>query len=331
MKYFVTGSTGFIGGRLTRRLLIDGHQVVSLVRSPAAATGLADDGAVLSPGDVTDRESMRSGMTGVDGVFHLAAWYKVGARDSSPARRVNVDGTRNVLSLAAELGIPRVVYTSSLAVFSDTRGRMAEETDRPQGPWLSVYDRTKWMAHYEVAEPMMGEGLPLVIVLPGVVYGPGDPSLTGDTLRRFLKRRLPVLPRRTAYCWGHVDDTVDGHIKAMEKGRPGESYIIAGPAHTLIEAIETAGRITGIPAPRLRVGPGVLRAAAAVSRVVGSVLPLPETYRAEVLRVAAGHTYLGSNAKAKRELGFDPRPLEAGLAETLRAEARRLGVKLPRG
>jgi nucleoside-diphosphate-sugar epimerase len=330
VKYFVTGSTGFIGGRLTRRLLTDGHQVVSLVRSPSRAADLARDGAILSPGDITGRESMRSGMTGVDGVFHLAAWYKVGARDTSPAWRINVEGTRNVLSLAAELGVPRVVYTSTLAVLSDTGGRLVDESYRPRGPWLSEYDRTKWTAHFEVAEPMMREGLSCIIVVPGVVYGPGDYSLMGVVLQRFLRRRLPILPRRSAYCWGHVDDTVDGHLLAMEKGRPGESYIIAGPDHTLIETIELAARITGIPAPRLRVDPAVLRAAAVVSRVVGTVLRLPAPYRAEALRVAAGVTYLGSSAKAKRELGFDPRPLETGLTQTLRAEAERLGVKLPR-
>ncbi len=330
VKYFVTGSTGFIGGHLTRRLLTDGHAVVSLVRSPSLAADLALQGAVLSPGDVTDRESMRSGMHGVDGVFHLAGWYKIGARDTSPARRINVDGTRNVLSLALELGIPRVVYTSSLAVFSDTGGRVMDESYRPRGPWVSDYDRSKWEAHFEVAEPLIREGLPLRIVMPGAVYGPADPSQVGIMLRQYLRRRLPLLPRRTALCWGHVNDTVTGHLLAMEKGAPGESYILAGPHHTLIEAFTLAEGITGIPAPRLRAGPGVLRTAAAASRVLGTVLPLPATYRAESLRVAAGVTYLGSDAKARRDLGFDPRPLATGLAETLRAEAERLGVKIPR-
>ena len=256
VKYFVTGSTGFIGGHLTRRLLADGHAVVSLVRSPTLVSDLALQGAVLSPGDVTDRESMRSGMHGVDGVFHLAGWYKIGARDTSPARRVNVDGTRNVLSLALELGVPRVVYTSSLAVFSDTGGRVMDESCRPRGPWASAYDRSKWEAHFEVAEPLIREGLPLRIVMPGAVYGPADPSQIGTMLRQFLRRRLPLLPRRTAFCWAHVNDTVTGHLLAMEKGAPGESYILAGPPHTLIEAFTLAERITGIPAPRLRVDPG---------------------------------------------------------------------------
>jgi len=107
-------------------------------------------------------------------VFHMAAWYKVGAKDKSQAELVNVEGTRNVLEVMKELKIAKGVYTSTLAVFSDTKGRVVDETYRHHGPFLSEYDRTKWKAQVEVAEPMMKAGLPLVIVMPGLVYGPGD-------------------------------------------------------------------------------------------------------------------------------------------------------------
>jgi nucleoside-diphosphate-sugar epimerase len=112
----------------------------------------------------------------------------------------------------------------------------------------------------------------------------------------------------------------------MENGRPGETYIIAGPPHTFVEAMELAERITGVPAPRLRVAPGLMKAMAAMMGVVEKVAPLPENYSAEVLRVNAGVTYLGSNAKARRELGYSPRPLPEGLAETLRHEMQLLGM-----
>lgn len=317
MKYFITGATGFIGGRVARQLAAAGHHVVALVRNRRQAQVLADLGATLVEGDITDKESMRVAMAGVDGVFHLAAWYKVGAKDSTMAERINVTGTRYVLELMHELGIPKGVYTSTLAVFSDTRGKMVDESYRYAGPHLSEYDRTKWLAHYEVALPMIARGLPLVIVQPGLVYGPGDTSAVATTFKQYVQRRLPLLPERTAFCWAHVDDVARGHLAAMEKGKPGESYILAGPPHTLIEAFQIAEKITGIKAPRLHGTPGLLRFMSILSGFFGTIIPLPETYAAETLRVSAGVTYLGDNAKAKRELGYTVRPLEEGLRETL--------------
>jgi len=329
MNYFVTGATGFIGGRLVRQLRTAGHEVRALVRSPSKASDLAGLGVSLHPGDITDKDSLRAPMAGVDGVFHLAAWYKLGAKASArrDAERINVQGTRHVLELMRELRIPKGVYTSTVAVFSDTHGWVGDESYRHDGPWLSEYDRTKWAAHYQVAAPMIRDGLPLVIVQPGVVYGPGDPSAIGAMLRQYLQRTLPAVPKGTAYCWGHVDDTARGHVLAMERGRPGETYILAGPPHTLEEALELAEQITGVRAPRLRPSGRMLRAAAAVAGLVERVVPLPETYSAETLRVAAGVTYLASSDKAKRELGFTVRPLEEGLRETLEHEMQILGMR----
>ena len=329
MNYFVTGATGFIGGRLVRQLRTAGHEVRALVRSPSKASDLAGLGVSLHPGDITDKDSLRAPMAGVDGVFHLAAWYKLGAKASArrDAERINVQGTRHVLELMRELRIPKGVYTSTVAVFSDTHGWVGDESYRHDGPWLSEYDRTKWAAHYQVAAPMIRDGLPLVIVQPGVVYGPGDPSAIGAMLRQYLQRTLPAVPKGTAYCWGHVDDTARGHVRAMERGRPGETYILAGPPHTLEEALELAEQITGVRAPRLRPSGRMLRAAAAVAGLIERVVPLPETYSAETLRVAAGVTYLASSDKAKRELGFTVRPLEEGLRETLEHEMQILGMR----
>jgi nucleoside-diphosphate-sugar epimerase len=328
MKYFLTGATGFIGGRMAQQLVEAGHQVVAIARNPARATALQKLGVTVCEGDITDKDSLRAPMTGADGVFHVAAWYKIGVRDKSPAQAINVEGTRNVLSLMQELRIPKGVYTSTLAVFSDTHGAMVDETYRHAGPWLSEYDRTKWMAHYEVAEPMMKAGLPLVIAMPGLVYGPGDASSVHGTFVQYLQRKLPTVPARTAYCWGHVDDIARGHLLAMEKGRAGESYIIAGPPCTFVDAMAIAERITGIPAPRMQTSPAMFNVMAALVRPFETLLPLPELYTSEGLRVIAGTTYLGSNAKAKRELGFAPRPLEDGLRETLTYEMKQLGMPI---
>jgi nucleoside-diphosphate-sugar epimerase len=327
MRYFLTGATGFIGGKITRQLLAAGHQVVALVRTPSKAADLANLGVELHPGDITDKESMRAPMRGVDGVFHIAAWYKIGERDATMAERMNVDGTRNVLELMRELEIPRGVYTSTLAVFGDTHGKVVDESYYDPGPWLSEYDRTKWLAHYKVALPMSKDGLPLVIVQPGLVYGPGDTSSLHDVWVQYLKRRLPAVPRGVEYAPAHVEDIARGHILAMERGKPGESYIIAGSRYSLIDMLALAQKVTGIPAPRLHPRPGLMRALATILGVLGKVLPLPSSLSAEYLRISAGVTYLGSNAKARRELGYNPRSLEEGLPETLKYEMEQLGMK----
>lgn len=326
MKYFLTGATGFIGGRVARQLIEAGHRVIALVRDNSKAGELKALGVELFEGDITDKECMRAPMSQAEGVFHIAAWYQIGTRDYHLAESVNVGGTRNVLELMRELKTPKGVYTSTLAVFSDTRGKAVDETYRHDGPWLSEYDRTKWMAHYQVALPLIEQGLPLIIVQPGVVYGPGDKSIMGDTFRKYLQRKLPLIPKQTAFCWAHVDDTARGHVLAMEKGKPGESYIIAGPIHTFEEAFAFAEKITGIKAPRLRPSPGMMKMMAHLMEIIGHFFRLPPDYTSESLRVSAGTTYIAVNSKAKRELGFHPRPFEEGLRETLLHEMKRLNL-----
>ncbi len=330
MNFFVTGATGFIGGHVTRQLVEAGHHVTALVRDKAKAGELKALGVVLSEGDITEKGSMRQPMSRSEGVFHIAAWYKIGARDSYLAQRINVEGTRNVLELMKELRIRKGVYTSTLAVFSDTKGKVVDERFRHDGPWLSEYDHTKWRAHYEIAVPFIEQGLPLVIVQPGVVYGPGDTSIMAETFKKFLHRKLPLIPKQTAFCWAHVEDTARGHILAMEKGTPGETYIIAGPIHSLEEAFAIAEKITGIKAPRLRPSPGVMNRMAQLMAVVGYLFPLPPDLTSESLRVIAGTTYIGDNSKARKELGFQPRPFEEGLCETLLQEMKQLKMD-PRG
>lgn len=336
MRYFVTGATGFLGGKLVRELLGAGHDVVALVRSTTRAQELAEDASRLkgrldfSEGDVTDRDSMRPGMSGADGVFHAAAIYKVGLKGGEAKRAVeiNVDGTRKVCELMRELEVPRGVYTSTLAVNGDTDGRMVDEDYRYDGPQLSVYDRTKWQAHWEVARPMMDEGLPLTIAMPGVIYGPGDHSSIGRNIRKYLRGKLPMLPARPEYCWAYVDDVAHAHVLCMEKGEPGQSYIVAGERRSLVDAFKLMEELCGVPAPKRTVGPGMMRFLSAFMQAFLWLNP-PQDYHPETLRVAAKATYLGDNTKARRELGYDPRPLREGLVPTLKGEMEKLGMSWP--
>src|SRR5215207_3202386 len=250
MKYFVTGATGFVGGVLVKKLRAQGHDIHASVRNPDKANDLRAMGVELFRGDVTDKESMRGGMLGVNGVYHVAGWYKIGTNDKSDGERVNVQGTRHVLELMQELKIPRGVYTSTCAVNSDTHGQVVDESYHFTGKHISEYDRTKAAAH-EIAKEFIANGLPLVIVMPGLIYGPGDTSTLRDNIIDFLKGQLPMLPSDAGNCWAHVEDIVQGHILAMEKGKPGESYIITGERQTFAEAFKLASQVTGKRMPMI--------------------------------------------------------------------------------
>lgn len=317
MKYFVTGATGLVGGELVRQLRKANHEVVALVRNPNQSQKLLDLGITVAKGDITDKESMRAPMQGCDGVFHLAAWYKIGARDKKVAWSINVDGTLNVLEMMQELRIPKGVYTSTLAVNSDTKGVEADENYHFTGKHISEYDRTKAAAH-DAALDFIKNGLPLVILMPGLIYGPEGQSMSDLALKDYLRQRLPMAPTVAAYSWAHVEDVAAAHILAMDKAAPGSKYIICGPSHTFFEALQIAKSITGKRLP-MPVPPFMLKMSSYLAASVEWLIPLPEMYSSEAMWVQAGRTYLGNNSKAKQELGYQPRPLREGLEQTFAA------------
>ena len=185
------------------------------------------------------------------------------------------------------------------------RGSRPDEHFRFEGKHLSLADRTRWQAHYEVAIPMMGQGVPLVIVQPGAVYGPGDDSDTARLLRRYLLGKVPFIPTRTAASWVHVEDAVAGHLLAMEDGTPGTSYVLGGEDATLLHVMRLAGRLIGKRRGPLPI-PGIaLRPVAAGLRMVGHLVP-PFSVAAERVRRRAGATFLGNDALARQELGYAP-------------------------
>lgn len=325
MRYFVTGATGFVGGALARELRVRGHEVHALVRDPQKAGDLKNIGVEVFQGDVTDKESMREAMSGADGVFHVAGWYKIGVRDKSGGEKVNIQGTRNILELMEELKIPKGVYTSTLAVNSDTKGAAVDEEYHFTGTHISEYDRTKAVAH-DIADEFIARGLPLVIVQPGMIYGAGDTSVLRENLLDLLKGRLPALPSKFLACWAHVDDIVTGHILAMEKGRTGQTYIIAGEPVAFADVFKLAAQVAGKRAPMV-VPHQIFKFLSFIARPFDHLLP--PTYTSESLRVFAGSTYWGDNSKARRELGYNPRPFREGWMDTVRHEMSLLGMKQP--
>lgn len=317
MHYFVTGATGFVGSYVTSQLLAAGHDVTALVRTHDDARDIAEYGVRPHVGSVVDKEKMRRGLRGVDGVFHVAG-HRLSFRDRRTMHDVNVTGSRNVFELVRELAIPKCVFTSTLNVFSDTKGRVVDESYRFDGAHITEYDRVRAEAHFGVASPMMRKGAPIVALMTGMVYGPRDTSAIARLVTRAMLGKLMAVSAKTAYCWAHVMDVSHAHLLAMQFGRPGETYIIGGPAHTVHEAMVMAGRSAGKKRDPLRIPPWVVRPAAEVTGAVARVFHrLHPT--ADRLRVASGVTYLGDDSKARRELGFDPRSLREGLPDAARA------------
>jgi nucleoside-diphosphate-sugar epimerase len=314
MRYAITGATGFVGGALASQLREAGHDVVALVRDRSRAGTLERLGCELVEGDLDDAAALDRLCAGADGLFHVAGWYKLGQRDPSAGTRVNVEGTRNALAAAQRNGVPRVVYTSTLAVNSDTEEQVVDETYRFTGEHLSVYDRTKAEAH-DLALDFVEQGLDVVIVQPGLVYGPGDTAQSGDLIAQVARGKRPLAPSGGGVCWAHVDDIADGHVRAMGRGRAGESYMLAGPRATLADGLRKVAEIAGTKGP-IVLPARMVSATAALMGALGKVVPVPPDFAAETMRAGLA-TYYGTPAKAERELGWHARPIEQGLRETV--------------
>lgn len=324
MRVFVTGGTGFIGGEVVRQLRDRGDDVVCLVRSPERAGKLREMGCELVSGDLGDVGAIGRGMEGCDAAIHAAAMYEVGIPDSQhPAMyAANVTGTENVLRCALEAKLPKVVYVSTVGAFGNTDHRVVDESYRHPGKsFTSYYEETKVEAH-QVAERMIEQGLPCVIVQPGGVYGPGDTSQVADLLDQFLAGRLPLIPfPELGICLTHVEDTAGGIILALDSGRPGETYVISGPVTTMRDALEIVAGLTGRRMPRHAVPVSLLKAMTPIGPLVGKVMKQPPNLR-ELISSADGVTFWASYDKASRELGYAPRGMEEGLRQTLEAEGR---------
>ena len=315
MKAFVTGGAGFVGQRVVRKLVERGYEVISLVRSTKSAETITGMGAEAVFGDITDVSSMRESMQGSDVVYHLAAWYAIGAVDREQMEITNVGGTRKVLRLAYELGVPRIIYTSTVNVFGDTKGAFVDETHYSDGPFLTEYDRTEWLAHYKVALPLMEKGAPITIVMPGPIYGPGDHSIIADAMRMFY-RGFPIIPGAdTVLTFTHVEDVAEGHLLALEKGRTGETYILTGPAIPMGEMVEFWAQLTGRSVPALHVPSSLVRASAPLAGLAGPFTDLGSVFSKEGASLV-GATYMARSDKARDELGWKTRPLQLGMLET---------------
>ncbi|MFN2545627.1 MAG: NAD-dependent epimerase/dehydratase family protein [Actinomycetota bacterium] len=320
MRAFVTGGTGFVGGHLARKLRERGDDVVALVRSPQKATQVRELGCEIVQGDLSDEDVIRKAVVGCDAVFHVAAMYEVGIPEAQQAAMydANVKGTERVIDATVEAGVPKMVYVSTIGVFGDTHGQTVDETfHREPTDFMSYYEETKYFAH-ELAKDRVAKGAPIVIVQPGGIYGPNDPSILGIMMKFIRKGMLPVnIMPRAGFNWVYVEDVADGIILAHERGKIGESYVLGGEIANLKDAIARISRAAGRKPPRLTIPDGALKLGLPFGRIVSRLTGLPSNMR-EMLR-NVGATFYASDAKARAELGYSPRDLDTGLTQTLAA------------
>ena len=318
MRAFVTGATGFIGGHVARRLVESGWDVTALARSPERTAALKDLGITIVPGDVTEPATLAGPMSKADAVFHLAAWYQLGVTDRIRMYQINVKGTENVMSAAAEAEIPRVIYCSSVAVLGTHEpGVIPDETSKHPGNFSSVYEETKWQAH-EVVREFAAEEVPIVTVMPAAVYGPGDVSVLGVMLRFYAKGWLLACPFMNAgVSWVRVEDVADGFIAAHDKGRVGEDYILGGDNATIRELLTRVAPLTGIRVPRIAIGERLMRLSMPLSPIVGRILKQPSGIVKDGLESLTGSIEFSSE-KARRELGYAFRSVEEGIPEVVK-------------
>lgn len=325
MKCFVTGASGFIGSNLVHELVARGHSVKALLRPGADERGLTGLTFDRVTGDILDRNLLQAGMEGCDWCFHVAASYQLWMRNYATMYQANVEGTRNVIESAGRAGCRKIVYTSTVGCIGlpkliDGKFTPTTETDLvTEAQMANDYKRSKFQAEGVAAELFQKSGLPVIIVNPSAPVGPGDvkPTPTGQVIVDFLNRRMPAYVE-TGLNWVHVRDVASGHILAAEKGQLGQRYILgnADGNWTMKQTLQVLAKLTGIPAPKVKIPHWLAMRVAEVSESIAGFTGKPPRATKAGVQMAK-HKMWFDPAKAVRELGMPQTPPEQAFADAI--------------
>lgn len=313
MTTLVTGGTGYVGGAVAQALRTRGVPVRVLARNSSKVDRLTQLGVEIARGDILDPSSIEAALKGCDTLYHAAAIYEYWVPDKQHLMRTEVEGTRNAMSAARKCGVNRIVYTSTTYTIGEARGQIGNETTIHRGYFCIAYEEAKYRAELVVKE-FAQDGLPVVIVNPGGVFGPGGLKTTGQALVDALNGKLPMrLPGVVSYVY--VEDVVNGHLLAAERGQAGERYILSGFNLDTAEFIQQACLLAGVKVPPL--APlGLAKLIASIGELVARITKQPPLLPKDgVITLAHGMRVDGS--KAERELGLRYTPLEVALPKTL--------------
>jgi dihydroflavonol-4-reductase len=316
----VTGATGFVGSAVVRALVSRGEPVRALVRRSSSLRLLEDLPVEIVTGDLDEPASCRAALEGCNALFHAAADYRLWVPQPEAMYRTNVEGTRHLLLAAADAGLRRIVYTSSVATLGLRPDDLPADESTPAtlAGIVGHYKRSKFLAEQAVRELIAETGLPVVIVNPAAPVGPGDarPTPTGRMVLEAARGRIPAYVD-TGLNLVHVDDVAAGHLLAFERGRVGERYVLGGDNLPLRQVLALIADLVGRRPPRLRLPARALLPVAliaeAIARISGGREPL---VTADGVRMARKPMYFTS-AKAERELGYRSRPAGEGLRDAI--------------
>ena len=316
---FVTGATGFIGSHVVRQLLQRGDRVRILARNSSRKSNVEALGCEIAIGDLKDINSLLRCVQGCRFVYHVAADYRLWARNPQDIYDNNVGGTRNLLSACCEAGVEKVVYTSSVGTIGLRKDGLPADEDSPVSldDMIGNYKRSKFMAE-QVAKEFAAEGLPVTIVNPTTPVGTGDikPTPTGRIILEFIKGHMPAYVETGLNLVG-VEDVARGHLLAEEKGGVGERYILGGENWSLEEILDTLAQLCGKHTPRFRIPWAMALVAGCMENfLMGTVLRREPNIPLEGVRMSRYKMYISSE-KARRELGYNPGPVKEALQEAV--------------
>ena len=320
MKTLITGASGFIGSAVLRQLLAAGLPVRALIRAHGDTRNIDGLSVEIVYGDITDRPSLDRAMAGCSTLFHLAADYRLWVSDPRMIYETNVAGTRNVMLSAMKAGIKRIVYTSSVATLGLTRDGSPADENTPVSlkDMIGHYKRSKFMAEDEVKRLEHEGGLPVIIVNPSTPIGPRDikPTPTGQMFRNAACGRIPAYVD-TGLNLVHVDDVAQGHLLALERGQIGDQYILGGFNLSLKEILSAIAAIVGRKPPTVCLPHQLVFPAAYLSEAWAHIVSKREPrVTLDGVRLARKKMFF-SNEKARRILGFNPRPVEEALRDAV--------------
>jgi dihydroflavonol-4-reductase len=318
MTTLVTGAAGFLGSHVARQLVARGEAVRVLIRASSSNRAISDLSLEYVTGDLRDAASLERAMNGVQRVFHVAADYRLWAKHPQDIYDSNVGGTKNLLEAAKRAAVGQLIYTSTVATIAVDRPELPNEfTEAKLEEMIGHYKRSKWMAEQEVLKAAK-EGMPVMVAMPTTPVGPWDwkPTPTGKIILDFLNGKMPGYVE-TGLNFVGVEECAAGHLLVSEKGKIGERYLLGAENLTLKELLDTLAKITGLPAPRMKIpyglALGVAYVESAFSRLIGKEPGIP----VEGVKIAR-HKMFVDASRARRELGFQPGPVAAALERAVR-------------
>ena len=318
MTTLVTGAAGFLGSHVARQLVARGEDVRVLMRPSSNNRAISDLSLEYVTGDLREAASLERAMNGVNRVFHVAADYRLWAKNPKDIYDSNVGGTKNLLAAAKKAGVEQLIYTSTVATIAVDRPELPNESTQAKlEEMIGHYKRSKWMAEQEVLRAAKN-GLPAMVAMPTTPVGPWDwkPTPTGKIILDFLNGKMPGYVE-TGLNFVGVEECAAGHLLVSEKGKIGERYLLGAENLTLKGLLDLLAKITGLRAPAMKIPHGVALGVAyvesAFSRLIGKEPQIP----VEGVKIAQ-HKMFVDCSRARKELGFQPGPVAAALERAVR-------------